>query len=68
MSLHEGVKQEEKKNGFNSGRKVYAQNGFFGAGHNGAGHNMSRRDLVSAESTLLTGQDQFEQFVSNHRI
>ncbi|VEB34824.1 sidB homolog, substrate of the Dot/Icm system [Legionella sainthelensi] len=60
-SLHEGVKQDEKKKGIRTGHKVYAQNGFFGGGH-----NMSRSDLVSAENTSLTGQDQFENFMKNH--
>lgn len=60
-SLHEGVKQDEKKRGISTDHKVYAQNGFFGGGH-----NMSRSDLVSAENTSLTGQDQFENFIRNH--
>ncbi|ARM35168.1 alpha/beta hydrolase [Legionella longbeachae] len=60
-SLHEGVKQDEKKRGISTAHKVYAQNGFFGGGH-----NMSRSDLVSAENTSLTGQDQFENFIRNH--
>ncbi|KTD10765.1 hypothetical protein Lgra_1731 [Legionella gratiana] len=62
-SLHEGVKQDEKKRGIRTGHKVYAQNGFFGGGH-----NMSRSDLVSAENTFLSGQDQFETFIRNHRF
>ncbi|ARB91688.1 alpha/beta hydrolase [Legionella longbeachae] len=60
-SLHEGVKQDEKKRGISTAHKVYAQNGFFGGGH-----NMSRSDLVSAENTSLTGQDQFDNFIRNH--
>lgn len=62
-SLHEGVKQDEKKKGIRTGHKVYATHGLFGGGH-----NMSRSDLVSAENTSLSGQDQFENFIRNHRF
>lgn len=60
-SLHEGVKDEEMKRRVTTGHEVYAKNGLFG------GHNMSRRDLLSAENPSLSGQDEFEKFVKNHR-
>lgn len=60
-SLHQGVKNDEKKRNVKTGHKMYAKNSIFG------GHNMSRNELVSAENPSLTAQDQFEGFIKNNK-
>lgn len=60
-SLHKGVHASEKETHLETGHKVLAQYKLFG------GHNLSRKQLISKNNHLETGQDLFEQFEMKKR-